>query len=379
MMDWRGAILFAILVGGDYAVKGLPGCGPKIALGAISKGLGAVLIDAFKRDNLQMWRQKFQKFLTENRSKISLPSDFPNIEVLKNYIQPQVSSEEMLQSGILWELAIDQPSLKVLITTRFNFSVQEYIRWVVRMLLSRRLLTGPGDTEELELQFTRDVSTKESGNIDLSRVSFLVGSIVPSRTFLETWPVKDTIALDRIKAYVHEDRIECDIPDSIIRMAVPALLKDKKVREPKTPKVDQQGGKKPKVGRPQKDEVRPQALNGNQDSGQGSLKRKRGRPRKSEAGAPVVPIGSPRQTASRAIRGAGGGLGASRGVHERDPTEDDSDDTLPDLADLGRKKMTTSSVKVNKTSGQAESGSANDAVPPGPSYTVQRGESILQR
>lgn len=135
LMDWRGVILFAILVGGDYAVKGLPGYGPKIALKAVGKGLGALLIDAFKKNKLEMWRQRFREFLDKIGSKTPLPAGFPEPGVLKNYIEPQVSNAETLRSRIKWDLPIDQQSLKVLMTTRFNFSIQEYIRWVVRMLL----------------------------------------------------------------------------------------------------------------------------------------------------------------------------------------------------------------------------------------------------
>lgn len=123
LMDWRGVILFAVLVGGDYAVKGLPGCEPKIALKAVSKGLGALLIDAFEMNKLEMWRQRFQRFLDNSGSKIPLPAGFPDPGVLNNYIEPQVPSMETLRLRIEWDLPIDQPSLKALITTRFNFSI----------------------------------------------------------------------------------------------------------------------------------------------------------------------------------------------------------------------------------------------------------------
>lgn len=99
-------------------------------------------------------------------------------------------------------------------------------------------------------------------NINLSRVSFLIRSIVPSRTFLETWPVKDTVAENRIKPYIHEDRIECDLPDSIIGMAAPELLKDKLARKPKPMKTDLPA-ENGKLGRPRKDAVRPLDLNNN--------------------------------------------------------------------------------------------------------------------
>lgn len=340
LMDWRGVILFAILVGGDYAVRGLPGYGPKTALKAVGKGLGALLIDAFKLNKLEMWRQKFREFLNESGAKIALPANFPEPGVLKNYIDPQVSSAMTLRTGIQWDLPIDQPNLRVLITAKFNFSVQEYIRWVVRMLLSSRLLAGPrADVHELELQLTRGVSTKESGNIDLSRVSFLVGSIVPSREFLETWPVKDTIAENRIKPYIHEDRIECDLPDSIIGLAAPELLNDKTPSKPKPIKSDPPGGSR-KRGRPQKDAARLGNLNSNLASGHVNLKRKRGRPRKRESDGQTRMSGSPRRNDTSLVGGTARTSHASSAHYVHGiSSEDNEDDEIPDLQDLVSKSI----------------------------------------
>lgn len=366
LMDWRGVILFAILVGGDYAMKGLPGCGPKIALKAVSKGLGAFLIDAFKMNKLDMWRQRFREFLDKNRSKIHLPAEFPEPGVLKNYIEPNVSSAEILRSGIQWDLPIDQPSLKVVITTRFNFSVQEYIRWVVRMLLSRQLLAGSdAHVDELELQMTRGVLSKESGNINLSRVSFLIGSIVPSRNFLETWPVKDTIAENRIEPYFHEDRIECDLPDIIIAMAAPELLQDKMKCKPKPIKADVPAQNR-RPGRPRKDAVRLGDMSNNLASGQVGLKRKRGRPRKHEFGDQSRIRKGPPLNDKSLISGTKPDFHTSSARYEqRGLSHDEEDDEFPDLMDLTRKKsykIATSvgarPTKVIKRSRQANKATA---------------------
>lgn len=382
LMDWRGVILFAILVGGDYDVRGLPGCGPKIALKAVGKGLGALLIDAFKLNKLDMWRRRFREFLDKSGSKVPLPANFPDPGVLKNYIDPQVSSAEALQSRIQWDLAIDQPSLKVLIIARFNFSVQEYIRWVVRMLLSRRLLAGPlADVHELDLQLTRGVSTKESGNINLSRVSFLVGSIVPSKAFLETWPVKDTIAENRIKPYTHEDRIECDLPDSIIGLAAPELLKDKTSGKPKTTKADPPGGHR-KRGRPRKDPVRLGDLKSDLAPGRVSLKRKRGRPRKLESDDRNRMSVGPRRDDTSLVNGtvsvSKSHTASAQYIHGTS-SEDDQNDEFPDLLDLVSNKSTmkktgmeTRMIKKIDSSRRAMNESARLELPPNSFDVLQK-------
>lgn len=282
LMDWRGLVLFAVLVGGDYDMRGLPGCGPKIALEAVSKGFGSLLVEAFKRKTLATWRQSFQDFLLKNGSTLAVPVNFPNPQVLKNYMEPRVSSASELQAGICWTIPVDHHDLRHLICTRFNFSVQEYLRWVPRMIISRKLL-GLSEVDELGLQFTRTVSTAESGNISMSKVSFSMGAIV-DRGILVTWPKKETIDLRRIKPYAHQERVECDIPDAIIKRAAPELLDGKRPYKGtnETNKLFQShnSGEKRKRGRPRKEEAQRV---GDGQSGESSVKRKRGRPRKDEA------------------------------------------------------------------------------------------------
>lgn len=200
--------------------------------------------------------------------------------------------------------------------------------------------------DELELQLTRGVSSKESGNINLSRLSFLIGSIVPSRTFLETWPVKDTIAENKIKPYIHEDRIECDLPDNIVGMAAPELLQHKMARKPKPIKADLPAGNR-KLGRPPKDSVRPGDLNNNLASGQVILKRKRGQLRKHESDDQNQIRGSQTQNDTSLISGTGRDPHTSS-VHyeQRGSSEDDEDDELPDLLDLVRKKSFKSATSM---------------------------------
>lgn len=220
-MDWKALVLFAIMVGGDYAVKGLPGCGPAIALAAARQGFGASLVHAFKRKTLDPWRHQLQQFLRGRGSNVSVPAGFPNLVGPKNYIEPRVSSDEDLRSGIAWSLPVDQTTLRVLITERFNFDRGEYIRWVIPMLLVRKLMATDG-RDELGVQAIRSVSHKDSGNIKMSKVSFLLRAMTDIH-LLGTWPPKvlpgGAVQASRKAAHTFEERVECNIPDSTLKLA----------------------------------------------------------------------------------------------------------------------------------------------------------------
>lgn len=113
-MDWRGLVVFAVLVGRDYAPAGVRGCGPKLALTAVRKGLGAALVEAFKRKTLSTWRSSLQNFFDIERSNITVPPNFPDAQVLRQYI------------GIFWNIPIDHTDLRVIITRHFNQCTRVY-------------------------------------------------------------------------------------------------------------------------------------------------------------------------------------------------------------------------------------------------------------
>lgn len=259
-MDWRDLVLFAIIVGGDYDPKGLTQCGPKLALEAIRQGFGVSLVRTFEKGDMTSWRQKFKQFLGDQGYNIYPPVGFPSMQLLRDYIKPRVSSEQELRSGLNWSLDVDNAAVRAHITSRYNFSVQENIGWVVHMLLTRRLLSCDR-LDGLALEFVKGVSSKASGNIPMSKISFSLAAIMP-RHLLENWPVKITKATSRIKPYEHVDRIECNIPDTIAKLALPDLEDMKKLPKPPI------STKVPTLPKPHDD---TQAAVG---------KRKRGRPRK---------------------------------------------------------------------------------------------------
>lgn len=68
---------------------------------------------------------------------------------------------------------MENHDLRHLIYTRFSFSVQEYLHRVPRMILARGLL-DQFNAIELDLQYIRAVSTADSGNLIMLKVSFSI-------------------------------------------------------------------------------------------------------------------------------------------------------------------------------------------------------------
>ncbi|KAJ7782861.1 hypothetical protein B0H16DRAFT_1403187 [Mycena metata] len=98
----RGALLlFALLSGGDYH-NGIPKMGKVIASGLARCGFGERLLDAFQslsepqlKHFLVGWREEINTELRTNsrgwlkqRSSLTIPSDFPDVEVVDNYVTP---------------------------------------------------------------------------------------------------------------------------------------------------------------------------------------------------------------------------------------------------------------------------------------------------
>lgn len=366
-MDWRDLVLFAIIVGGDYDPKGLTQCGPKLALEAIRQGYGLRLARAFENGDMTAWRQKFKQFLQHQGIHVLPPIGFPSTELLRDYIKPKVSSEQELRSGLSWNSQVDNAALRNIITSRYNFSVQENINWVVRMLLARRLLLRDR-LDELTLEFVRKVSSKESGNIPMSKVSFLLPAIMP-RHLLESWPVKITKAASRIRPYKHRDRIECDIPDSITKLAFPGFqdlqeLPNSRISAKVSTQPAGQGRMQAEVGKRKRGRPRKDANNGVtirtplKDSGHGNLKEK-GAGRQScglerSIGRHFETDLSERAfSASPYLQGSEDPLLLQQAEHFHG---DLSDEEFPDISELGQQRRT----KYAKTTQPLDEATSND-------------------
>ncbi|RDA84952.1 hypothetical protein CP532_1740 [Ophiocordyceps camponoti-leonardi (nom. inval.)] len=105
-LDAEGMILVALMSGGDYIPEGIPGCGIKVACEAAKAGFGRSLcqLDTSDEEGLRTWREDLAHELHSNekghfRTKhpgLTVPGDFPNLEVLRFYTDPVVSNESSL-------------------------------------------------------------------------------------------------------------------------------------------------------------------------------------------------------------------------------------------------------------------------------------------
>jgi Holliday junction resolvase YEN1 len=99
LIDPAGLILFAMLAGGDYDTKGLPGCGPSVTMLAVKQGLGCSLCACRDQRECSTWDAQLADFLrtTFSGRSISVPAGFPDFKTLQKYRSPEVSSEDALR------------------------------------------------------------------------------------------------------------------------------------------------------------------------------------------------------------------------------------------------------------------------------------------
>ncbi|KAI5990448.1 hypothetical protein EDD15DRAFT_2280291 [Pisolithus albus] len=142
-----GAILIALLSGGDYIPAGLPGCGKAFAVGLARTGLGESLIQAATTlsgerldDFLSEWRDQIRAELRSNKSGFlpskkpslaaSLPDSFPSIPVLLSYVSPITSETERPRHPpppVMWPNDPDPAQIASLCELYFEWGVRDII------------------------------------------------------------------------------------------------------------------------------------------------------------------------------------------------------------------------------------------------------------
>lgn len=106
-LDREGMVLVALMSGGDYLPEGVPRCGVKLACEAAKGGFGRSLcrLKASATDDIQTWKDSLIHELRTNEKGIfrcrhkalTIPQDFPNLEILRYYTHPVVSPEGRLE------------------------------------------------------------------------------------------------------------------------------------------------------------------------------------------------------------------------------------------------------------------------------------------
>jgi len=106
-LDREGMVLVALMSGGDYLPDGIPGCGIKVACQAAKAGFGKELcrIKRADKEAITEWKQRLLHELRTNESgffrtkhkALEIPENFPNMEVLRYYTHPVVSSPATIE------------------------------------------------------------------------------------------------------------------------------------------------------------------------------------------------------------------------------------------------------------------------------------------
>lgn len=144
-IDREGLVLFAMLVGGDYDAQGLPGCGPKIAIEAVQRGLGQTLCACRNQRDCDAWSRELDTCLrTSGGRHIPIPFGFPDFKTLVKYDTPKVTPDQILLNTSRLDLSIVRPinELKLLETTssRFNIWGKSHTNWVRSLYGLRRVI-----------------------------------------------------------------------------------------------------------------------------------------------------------------------------------------------------------------------------------------------
>ncbi|KKF94719.1 Flap endonuclease GEN-like 1 [Ceratocystis platani] len=135
-LDREGMVLIALLSGGDYDTDGVENCGVKVASEAARAGFGRSLcaLKAADSDGIRRWRENLQHELATNESRffrqrhkaLKIPDSFPNLEILRYYTHPVVSSSQKIdQLGRL----LASNWAKPIIITEMRHLTEEFFDW----------------------------------------------------------------------------------------------------------------------------------------------------------------------------------------------------------------------------------------------------------
>ncbi|KAI1002120.1 hypothetical protein K3495_g6082 [Podosphaera aphanis] len=155
-LDREGMILIALMSGGDYIPEGIPGCGIKLACEAAKAGFGKTLCKILRSDaaGYDLWKKNLSheiatnksKFFRVKRTKLKIPENFPNLEVLGFYTHPVVSSIgkiQKLQKEIQWDGKVDVIGLRQFVAEVFGWThkpgAKKFIRGLAPALIVHKL------------------------------------------------------------------------------------------------------------------------------------------------------------------------------------------------------------------------------------------------
>lgn len=214
-LDKDGLVLVALMRGGDYMPAGVPGIGPKTACEAAKAGFGASLV-ALGRSGSRWsaasekavaavaaaeWRTSLAHELRTNESGFfrvrhaaladDLPADFPNLDVLREYTHPKVSSPEAieaLRTSIEWQRPVEIEALRNFTVENFDWTFRigavKMIRVLAPSMLAASLVgaTSGGLSREQTQDIVKAITSRRThsstGGTPELRVSYIPNDIV---------------------------------------------------------------------------------------------------------------------------------------------------------------------------------------------------------
>lgn len=142
-----GLVLVALMSGGDYNPGGVPGCGIKLACEIARAGFGDRLccLDAEDWVSVAQWRSALRHELQTNEGgffrtrhkALKIPDTFPDLEVLRHYTHPAVSSREAidrLAQQINKDASMDLVGLREFVKKTFDWTNYDGAVKLIRVL-----------------------------------------------------------------------------------------------------------------------------------------------------------------------------------------------------------------------------------------------------
>lgn len=195
-LDREGMVLVAIMSGGDYIPEGVPGCGPKVACEAAKAGYGKSLcqLRASDTEGLRRWKASLMHELKTNESKyfrirhktLTIPDDFPNMEVLRYYTHPVVSPEstlDVVKHRLSETREIQLEGLREFARETFNWDFRigaiKFIRVLSEGLLVNRLYQDNVDGDSLVQKVSSQRNHFSTDGTSELRLAYIPEEIVP--------------------------------------------------------------------------------------------------------------------------------------------------------------------------------------------------------
>lgn len=187
-LDREGMVLVALMSGGDYIPEGVPGCGIRLACDAAKAGFGQRLCRIKRSDSnaITEWREDLQKELQTNESrffrrkhtKLVIPSEFPDMDVLRYYTHPAVSEAatiEKLRREFPSKKEIDLAGLREFTAHTFDWTFKSgairFIKILAPSMLNQALLNmsqrvinsdDPGVREAIESGLVKAIKSRRT-------------------------------------------------------------------------------------------------------------------------------------------------------------------------------------------------------------------------